>query len=670
MYMILMILFAQANSSATDELMHTDEAYSGEIHSINAAFPKIDNLEYFPLKVLEEIFTNVDDVGLMNLAETSYRFEGLAKAVFKERYAQTYFVIDGETEEEQESYWSLFNYFGDAADIRAIKATGIQNIDSNHWMAQMLRKHTKQLGKLTLDACTFSAAVAFLSEHMDITHLSLQNNSESQFELPQYKNLKKLELIKLRCISFESIRRTIRNNPTMESLHLRCTGSFIFHEAMMVVVDHLKQLKELFLVDAYLFPEYEMILWQDIFNKFADSFSKIEALGLTVNAHYAELVQRLGVACKMVKNLEFKVPIDDKLGHKLIDAVSLFENIESFALEQDNYNDEIEATLMRIPKLRHLYIKLGKSYTYTFILKWLRRYPLIDKIVIAVDYVRFDDPAFLVNVQFFYKFREAIQNRNVRIVFQENGQTVGFITKDEIIWRNKLKYWIGWDPSNSLSKLHLFDLAKQEPKAEDAKRHSNLLHLILNQLDLGSIYAIAETSKRGRQLIGRYMEHHSQKQAAFIITNEFTSDIHHHIHVAQMYAKYVNNLNVYNSNWNRTYALQNLIRNSYKNVHQLSICQTDDNHPNAWIFPQIRHFICNSLGFDGYSALCDISMSCPDLEILECTQKIQFRKRYANYNPLRFRNLKKFIFKFANDDQIEILKGIFKNTSVELISNK
>lgn len=104
------------------------------------------------------------------------------------------------------------------------------------------------------------------------------------------------------------------------------------------------------------------------------------------------------------------------------------------------------------------------------------------------------------------------------------------------------------------------------------------------------------------------MQQNSKQQAAFAITNEFTSDIHR----AQLYAKFVNNLNVYNSNWNRTYALmnENLIRNSYKNVHKLSICcQTSDNHPNAWIFPQIRHFICDSLGFDGYSGLYTIDVS-------------------------------------------------------------
>lgn len=667
----IFIIFTQVVSDEENQTMQIDETIDDEIHSINASFPKIDNLEYFPLKVLQQIFTSIDDNGLLNLAVNSYRFDGITKTIFEQRYASKYFVIDGESEEEQESYLALFSRFG--SYIKAIKAIRIQNIDANHWMAQMLQKHTKQLEKLTMDACTFNNACEFLSEHMNITHLSLCHNNKSEIILPKYQNLKKLKMNKLRFISYDTIRRTILNNPTMESLHLRCSGTFIFHEVMSVVVEHLKHLKELFLIDAYLFPEYEMTLWRNIIDKFDGSWSHIESLGLTVSKHYAELLESLGVKCKNLQYLELKVPIEDELGGTLIDAIGLFENVESFSLEQDNYNDEIDAVLMRLPKLRHFSIKLGKSYTYTFILKWFTKYPTIETITIAVDYVRYDDPAFLTNVQFFYKFREIIQNRNVRIEFQEDLQTIGFMTKDEIIWRNKLKYWIGWDPSYNLTNLKLFDLAKQQQQpamAEGDKQQSNLLNLILNHLDLGSIYALAETGKQGRQLVGHYMQQHSKQQASFTITNEYNSDIHHHIHGAQLFAKFVNNLNVYNLDWNRTYALQNLIRNSYKNVHKLCICKTDDNHPNAWIFPQIRHFVCDSLGFDGYSALYDISSSCRHLEILECKEKVHFRDCYSNYTPLRFRNLKKFIFKFMNDKQIEIIQGIFQNTNVELIPIK
>lgn len=51
------------------------------MHILNSLFPKVDNLEYFPLKVLSQVFTLVDDIGLVNMAKNGSRFEGIAKIV-------------------------------------------------------------------------------------------------------------------------------------------------------------------------------------------------------------------------------------------------------------------------------------------------------------------------------------------------------------------------------------------------------------------------------------------------------------------------------------------------------------------------------------------------------------------------------------------------------------
>lgn len=61
---------------------------------MNRSFPKIENLEYFPLKVLFQIFTNVDDIDLQNLSVHSCRFETIAKMVFNDRYSHNFSSID------------------------------------------------------------------------------------------------------------------------------------------------------------------------------------------------------------------------------------------------------------------------------------------------------------------------------------------------------------------------------------------------------------------------------------------------------------------------------------------------------------------------------------------------------------------------------------------------
>lgn len=50
------------------------------------------SLESFPVEILEKIFIRIDDMGLLNLAKTSVRFEAIAQTVFAKRYANQYFI--------------------------------------------------------------------------------------------------------------------------------------------------------------------------------------------------------------------------------------------------------------------------------------------------------------------------------------------------------------------------------------------------------------------------------------------------------------------------------------------------------------------------------------------------------------------------------------------------
>lgn len=63
---------------------------------------------------------------------TSHRFEAIAQTVFKERYSNEYFIIDGESKRDQDLCSAKFRYLG--GNIRAINARFIQDIDKDHWM--------------------------------------------------------------------------------------------------------------------------------------------------------------------------------------------------------------------------------------------------------------------------------------------------------------------------------------------------------------------------------------------------------------------------------------------------------------------------------------------------------------------------------------------------------
>lgn len=110
--------------------------------STNGAVPQIDPLEYFPEKVLLQIFSEVDDMGLLHLSDCSYRFEVIAKIAFKKRYATQYFVFDSDTKTERKMYCDLFERFGRYANMKAVEVKSIQNFDENHWITKFLIQYT------------------------------------------------------------------------------------------------------------------------------------------------------------------------------------------------------------------------------------------------------------------------------------------------------------------------------------------------------------------------------------------------------------------------------------------------------------------------------------------------------------------------------------------------
>lgn len=88
-----------------------------DVCTMNKLFPKIDNLEHFPLKVLLNIFTRLNYMDVYNLAEKSARFEKIAKIVLSDRYTHEYFAVD-KTNRNKKAIVDFFNRFG--GEIKAI----------------------------------------------------------------------------------------------------------------------------------------------------------------------------------------------------------------------------------------------------------------------------------------------------------------------------------------------------------------------------------------------------------------------------------------------------------------------------------------------------------------------------------------------------------------------
>lgn len=618
------------------------------------------------MKVLLQIFTNVDNIALLNLAVNSYRFEGIAKIVIKKRYANAYFVIDGELESEQQIYWSFFSCFGDYADIKSIEAKGIQDIDANHWLSQILQNHTKHLKRLTFDGCTFKNLYEILSQHLDITHLILKNDFHKEIQLPNYRNLMKLDLS---CsISFESLKMLIVNNPQLECLLLRdCCEIATFRELIVFIADHLNHLKALALVNLNNFdwnhpPPNETI------DKIVNCLKHLESLALGTDSKIIGLLHRLSLECHKIKHLEID-QIGENLNDEMLETLCKFKAIESLALSQPWYDEVIESSLIEyLPNLRHLSISMCLPNTYTHVLSLLRKCLTLERITIDVKVNRPDwSPVLFVSADFHKELRETIQqNRNVRIEFKEDSQIIGYATKTEIVWRKKLMHWFGWDPSYNLSNLNLLDLANQCVDASNNPFQQKRcpFDCILDYLDLNSLRSLSETCRKSENSVSNYVKRHAQQNGSFIITDEFFSDASG----LDLFAEYVENLKVYFFQ-RIIHAFQQMMKNRFINLKKVWYFSTYfRSSPMGVCMPQMRHLIFIGSGLHDFCDLNVICCLCPHLEQLEFRTKT---KIYNSNNELLFNNnLKKFIFKCLNEDQARDIAGLFKSSNTDLIRIK
>lgn len=643
---------------------------SNQVREINASFPKVNNLEYFPLKVLLQLISYVDDIARLNLAETSCRFEAIIKTVFKDKYTKgDYFVIDDESKRQRELYLAIFDRFAGYANVKAIAAQHIQNIDGNHWMARFLQ-NINHLEKLSFDECFFRNSYEFLSQHMNITHLTIRRNPrDSNIVLPDFRNLRKLELSSVKDeIPFNTIEQIIYINPLLESLILRNDTYWTLSGIVGAIAEHSVNLKELILISNDINSSInELPLSNATIAKAVDALKHIETLGLTVRRNILnefpftdrlsiELFQRLGKECKKIQHLELNVPNIHDIRAELIEAMDAYENIEHFTMVLLIYDDSaVDAMLKNLPKLRRLRIELYRPNEYVDNLMWLQKYPLIERLTIAHNPV--SNSAFMAHVPHFITLQNAIHDQHVKIEFEENGQVIGRITESTVVWRNKLLHWTGWAPFYNLSNINLLDL-KHSKDANSGQQQMHPFEMILDYLDLESLHSLAATSRQCMQQIEIYVRNRSLLLLPFTITDEFFQH-----QIPQTFANYVNNLIVRFSFGSipETCKISDILKEQYRNVRKLSNINDRSKYEHFYIYPHVRHFVCYSM--NSYTALHAICSVCPDLEILECKNEVG----QLIYNPPPFRNLRKFIFKYTDDANLKMIMELFQNTITELV---
>lgn len=600
---------------------------ASDAKQINGLFSKIDNLEYFPTEILLQIFVKINDIGLLNLGNGSYRFKDIAEMAFHEKYANKYFVIDGETKSQRELYLELFRRFGDG--IKAIEANGIRKINKNHWMTQMLHQYTNQIEKITFDHCSFGEIDAILSQYMDITDLTLRHcqNDEcsANLLLPSYRKLKKLELNFNNSgyyIMDEMLIQTFQNNPALESLTLNLRkwlpdSDNLFHEKIVLIAEHLKHLKELSFDGGC-----EVVGWQfadETIDLIVDSLKHLDSLNLWITPDHDELMRRLGMKCKNIKKLALAYSNHDRTRDVMsLFQVCPFQAVEHLKLVYHETSDTIESIVEHLPNLRHLQITMSSKLSNAYIFPLLCKCPTLETITIALHSNHEMGP---MNSQFFTEFIDIMQKSCAKIKFIDEEKTVGVVSKKGIVWRNKLMHWIGCDSSNSSSNLNLLDLANKTSESNDEQPCP--FDLILGYLDLGSLHSLSSASRRSKQLVDSFVARHSHEQGIFTITDEFYSDGN----VLDAFAEYVKNLrlNVFHQDFiEHLHTARNHLGYPYENVNKLWILTFYNRD-----YLDVRYLVFDHPCFD--FDLFTVSVLYPELETLETNAKFTFEEQSDSY---------------------------------------
>lgn len=414
-------------------------------------------MEYFPLNILLQIFSRIDDIDLLNLAENSSRFESIVKVILIARYAHKYFLIDA-IEYSSETFNYFFDIFGNEVKAIEVHAIKINKLDEKYdWITALLNR-TSKLEKLKLNLFQIHESDADFLQHYrgsnNITHFtlcSILNSTSNGLILPEFHNLKKLDLLSYPSISFETLEKIIFSNSGLErlcisdkiELHGAAVKSTYPFDDLMVLISkaHLNQLKEFLYVPFWNVPiPYAIQIRRQpdnyLVDAFVDSLKNLESLILSSDVNlftdWTELLFRFASQCKNIKHLQL---YKFQPNRNRLMAINSFQHLESLLLALYN-SDSMDSVIdwdwdweflvdNLPPLLHHLYIKMLHSFMdWSFILMLLQKCSNLNKLTIASDLIGFNFD-FFSTAQFFYDFNDSMRMRDITIEVKAGEEIIG-----------------------------------------------------------------------------------------------------------------------------------------------------------------------------------------------------------------------------------------------------
>lgn len=639
------------------------------------------------------MFRMLDDDSLLCVALTGHRFDTIAQMVFKEKYADQYFVIpNGLGSKQQHQKRALINYFG--KHINGIEANGLFNIDENHFLIEILNAQPDiNPKKFRFIECHFKNADSILTQYSKITHLTFQKcTADTIIQMPVLRDLRHFEVRDCMDIHDLTYKRIIKHCSQLESLII-CNYNADYREMIPCVNKHLKKLRKLNLANE---SDTMNVLHEssNLSEAFLEIVKRLDSLGISVDADSVPFLKWLRPHCKNITDIEL-VHLNGEMDNEMIAEIRLFNNITTLSLRLDAYQENFEFVLRSFSHLRELSIafRYEMSPSHDLILSLVRECSALEKITIdflkryinsEIDMIfpfnyedddrddeqvaelndEYHPTKCNINVEFYNAFVEIMKNQHAKLELKENGKTIAMVTKYEVIWRNMLVHWWGYDAIHSRSNINLLDLAKTDQVNGTDANSKQPFEMILDYLDINSLYSLQNVNNKLRQFVTLHVGKQSVQHKKLIITDEF--DVNYD--AIRTFGHFATNLEV--NVLDDDIILRRLIKLCCTNAQKLHLNQKCKYH-NAYhrykfVFPQLRHFIYSSANAKTIFNLANLPPS-STLESIEFNSDIFLLDN--GFQPNLFSNLKQIKFKRSNFSVRHFVNDLPKSTIDVIISN-
>lgn len=655
---VILTLFHEIQAQPSKKFKKTCTS-SKSLYQTDQVFPKIDNLEYFPEKVLLQIFASVDDVGLLNLAEISNRFASISKVTFNERYVNEYFKIVGKPKHKIKECQGLVDSFG--SGITAIEVIDMRNIDESHWIARFIHKNVERIRKFIFTRCKFDDLLGITFD-WDPTHLKFIHCSSTfgSQRLSEFTHLRHFEDHN-GFIGERDYCQIIGTNPQLEILIIECdipgSSSISNSRVLSYAVKKLKHLKQLHVVG-----ETNLISGR-IRLSVPEPIEQLESLGLSTKSE--NLLRQFSSNCPNIKSLKLNL-LSVELDDAMIEAIQSFANIEKIFL---NFSEIDESSLINLvgglTNSIELFIEVQESLPLTndYISKLVRECYNLRGITIDTNKPTINHGT--VNMRFYCELLEIMQNRQdeLRIELKTNGKTKAILTKEEIVKDGMRIYWAGCEAYQNRSNVHFLDLLKTADALQNQKKQP--FDKILDYLNVDDQYSLYQTSLRCQQMVENYMKNRYQEKRKPFNLNDIITDKR----LVSAFGKYMTNITI-RIYWQSSPLWKVFNESSWQNVILMSLIDHSGNKFSSastaivnsqFNFPNLEYF--------RYSSRCSEILSFDISKLTHCSnlKRIDFMSNVRlinnDVNTADFGQLKTIKFLARNHSIDKFLNSL--NTNIE-----